>query len=103
MHCLSCGFDTTDLRAVLPLVITLLRREERVSYQALQYEFGLDTALLEALRAELIFKGLAYDEQGQGLAWQDATCLPTQAAVATLQQPATSSPALLAPLAWIFT
>lgn len=98
MRCLSCGFDTTDLRTVLPLGVTLLQCEGRVSYQALRYEFGFDTALLEALRAELVFKGLARDEQGQGLAWQDEMELSVQAAVTTPQQPAASFSGSLAPL-----
>ena len=98
MRCLSCGFDTTDLRAALPLVVTLLQCEGRVSYQALQYEFGLDTALLEALRAELVFKGLARDEQGQGLVWQDAAHLLAPPAGATPQQLVASPPVSLAPL-----
>src|SRR5438874_2478491 len=50
MRCARCGFDSTDLWAVLPLVVSLLQREGRVTYRALKREFGCDEAFLEDLR-----------------------------------------------------
>jgi hypothetical protein len=37
-------------------------REERLTYRALQRDFGFDTAFLDDLCHELIFKRLALDE-----------------------------------------
>src|SRR5262245_19405948 len=54
---------------ILPLVIALLQREGRVTYWALQQQFGFDTAFVTGLRDELLFKGLAMDEGGKGLVW----------------------------------
>jgi hypothetical protein len=47
-----------------------LQREGRVSYSALQYEFGFDQAFLNVLKRDLIFKRLASDEDGEGLCGQ---------------------------------
>jgi class 3 adenylate cyclase/predicted ATPase len=74
---------------VLPAVIALLQREGRVTYSALQYEFGFDEAFLHVLKRELLFKRLAIDENGEGLVWTGAgqraleteTWLDTSAAV----------------------
>lgn len=57
------------LYAILPAVIELIKREQRVSYHALQHEFGFDAAFLDLVREELVFKKLAADQDGQGLAW----------------------------------
>jgi hypothetical protein len=43
---------------VLPAVIALLQREGRVTYSALQYEFGFDEAFLHVLKRELLGDGL---------------------------------------------
>src|SRR5215813_4063065 len=52
------------------LAVALLQREGRVTYRGLQREFGLDDALLEDLRAELILaRGVAADEGGRVLVW----------------------------------
>jgi class 3 adenylate cyclase/predicted ATPase len=53
----------------VPEVIALLQRDARISYRALQYEFGFDTAFLDVLREELLFRGLARDDAGRGLVW----------------------------------
>jgi hypothetical protein len=45
-------------------IIALLQREGRVTYWVLQQEFGLDEPLLEGIRRELMFKGIARDESG---------------------------------------
>ena len=53
---------------VLASVISLLRRERRVSYRALKLRFHLDDDYLEALRDEIIdAKQLAMDEHGKVL------------------------------------
>ena len=67
---------------ILPAVIALLQREGRVSYIALQYEFGFDEAFLNVLKRELIFKRLAIDEDGEGLVWTGAAQVPGHPAVA---------------------
>ena len=67
---------------ILPAVIALLQREGRVSYSALQYEFGFDQAFLNVLKRELIFKRLAIDEDGEGLVWTGAGQVPAYPAVA---------------------
>lgn len=55
------------LYVVLPAVIGLLQSEKRVSYGALKQIFGFDERLLREVRAELLFKRLAIDEEGKGL------------------------------------
>jgi class 3 adenylate cyclase/predicted ATPase len=57
---------------VLPAVIALLQREGRVTYSALQYEFGFDETFLHVLQRELLFRRLAIDENGEGLVWTGA-------------------------------
>ena len=69
MRCARCGFDASDLWQVLPVVIARLQREGRISYRALKRGLGCDDALLEDVRAELVFKRLAADEGGEGLVW----------------------------------
>src|SRR5262245_6949755 len=55
---------------LVTLAAALLQREGRVTYRGLQLEFGLDDALLEDLRAELILaRGVAADEDGRILVW----------------------------------
>src|SRR5215510_1814816 len=54
---------------VLPLIIALLQREQRITYCALQYAFGFDDTFINVLKKELIFKRMAVDENGEGLVW----------------------------------
>jgi len=55
---------------LLTQVLTLLRREGRVSYRALKRRFDLDEDYLEDLKAEIIqAKKLAVDEDGAVLVW----------------------------------
>jgi class 3 adenylate cyclase/predicted ATPase len=55
---------------VLEQVITLLKRQGRVSYRALKRRFDLDDEYIEDLKAELIqAQRLALDEDGVVLAW----------------------------------
>ncbi len=53
---------------ILEQVITLLKRQGRVSYPALKIRFDLDDAYLEAVKAELVdAQRLATDEDGKVL------------------------------------
>ena len=59
---------------ILDQVITLLKRQGRVSYPALKIRFGLDDQYLEALKAEIIeAQQLATDENGRVLVWTGNT------------------------------
>ena len=59
-----------DFYQVVDQVVALLRHRGRVSYGALQRQFGLDDAYLEDLKAELIVaQRLAVDEDGEVLIW----------------------------------
>ena len=75
-----------DFYQVVDQVVELLRHRGRVSYRALQRQFGLDDAYLEDLKAELIVaQRLAVDEHGQVLVWTGGatSTMPLQAASAT--------------------
>ncbi len=69
-------------------VIALLQREGRVTYWALQQEFGFDEAFLEGLRRELLFKGIARDEAGLGLVWTGSVSPVGHPTAAVPAQPA---------------
>src|SRR6266446_5184944 len=59
---------------ILEQVITLLKRQGRVSYPALKIRFSLDDEYLEALKAEIIeAQQLATDENGRVLVWTGNT------------------------------
>ena len=71
-----------DFYQVIDEVVGLLRHRGRVSYGALQRQFGLDDAYLEDLKAELIVaQSLAVDEHGQVLVWtgEATSTMPLQA------------------------
>ena len=73
-----------DFYAILDQVIALLRQRQRVTYRALQRQFGIDDTYLEDLKAELIdAQRLAVDEEGKVLVW--------------MGDPAPASPAASAP------
>ena len=58
------------LYGIVPYVIGLLQWAGRVSYHALQVEFGLDAETLEALKVALIqVQQLAVDQDGTMLIW----------------------------------
>ena len=61
-----------QFHTVLLAVMALLQREQRVTYRALRYVFGVDEACLHAVRDELRFRQLAREEAGQGLVWTGA-------------------------------
>jgi len=58
---------------ILAQVITLLKRQGRVSYPALKIRFSLDDEYLEALKAELLYVHPVRDDEGRGLVWTGAT------------------------------
>ena len=69
---------------VLDQAIEMLRRRGRVTYRALQRQFGLDDAYLADLKAEIIeAQRLAVDENGTIVVWTGGTdsappSMPTQ-------------------------
>jgi class 3 adenylate cyclase/predicted ATPase len=67
---------------VLVLVQALLQREGRLSYRRVARICGLDEAGLADLREDLLFQGLARDEDGRGLVWIGSTPPPGLAAAA---------------------
>src|SRR6266545_2837985 len=90
-----------DFYAILDQVIALLRQRQRVTYRALQRQFGCDDAYLEDLKAELIdAQRLAVDEEGKVLVWTGDTGLtaPAPSPSATTQEraPLTYTPSYLA-------
>src|SRR6266850_3976284 len=54
---------------ILDQVITLLKRQGRVSYGAMKRRFDLDDAYLEDLKGEILFAYPVVDEDGRGLVW----------------------------------
>src|SRR5215468_6315453 len=58
---------------ILAQVITLLKRQGRVSYPALKVRFSLDDEYLEALKAELLYVHPVRDDDGRGLLWTGDT------------------------------
>jgi class 3 adenylate cyclase len=59
-----------DYDAIVTQALTLLQREQRLSYRVLKLRQQLDDDLLEALKEDLIYaKKLAADEEGRVLVW----------------------------------
>src|SRR5215813_7111614 len=58
---------------ILDQIITLLKRQGRVSYPALKVRFSLDDEYLEALKAELLYVHPVRDDDGRGLLWTGDT------------------------------
>ena len=71
---------------ILDQVITLLKRQGRVSYPALKIRFSLDDEYLEALKAELLYVHPVRDDDGRGLIWTGDTA-SGQAVTAQPAQP----------------
>jgi hypothetical protein len=64
-HGIALGFSD-----IVTLVTARLQQEKRLTYVALKHIFGLDDAMLEVVRQELIFaKRVAADEHGRVLVW----------------------------------
>ena len=79
----------THLYLMLRGVMWLLQHERRVTYRELKHTFGLDEDLLEEIREELIFKGLAYDQDGKGMAWTGEAQPTVHPETVTSRPPAT--------------
>src|SRR6266571_5257308 len=75
---------------ILSQVLTLLKRQGRVSYSALKRRFDLDDDYLNDLKDELLYVHPVQDDEGRGLVWAGA-----QALVAA-PPPALGTPALAA-------
>src|SRR5215813_11401489 len=79
---------------MLNQVMTLLKRQGRVSYRALKMRFNLDDEYLDVLKEELIdAQRVATDEEGRILVWVGATT----GTAATASQPLQTSPPALTP------
>ena len=89
------------LYGALHLALVLLQHEGRLTYRTLMQLCGLDQALMEAVRDELLFKRVARDEHGQGLVWRDeasavrASPLATMGAADRLETPPVGLPSIL--------
>ena len=89
------------LYGALHLALVLLQYESRLTYRTLMQLCGLDQALMEAVRDELLFKQVARDEHGQGLVWRDAVSavraspLASMGAADRLETPAVGLPAIV--------
>jgi hypothetical protein len=59
--------------AILEQVLTLLKRQGRVSYSALKRRFALDDAYLNDLKEELLCVHPVRDDEGRGLIWTGDT------------------------------
>src|SRR5262249_19323498 len=87
---------------VLEQVVTLLKRQGRVSYPALKIRFSLDDEYLEALKAELLYVHPVRDDEGRGLIWTGDTASGQEVASLPAQPPQQPSvqhdqPAQIAP------
>src|SRR5688572_12554908 len=71
---------------ILDQVITLLKRQGRVSYSALKRRFDLNDDYLNDLKDELLFAHPVVDEDNRGLVWTGAT-VSGQEVVAQPPQP----------------
>jgi len=84
-----------DYDAIVTQALTLLQREQRLSYRVLKLRLQLDDDTLEALKEDLIFaKKLAVDEEGRVLVWTGGTSsAPTAASPVPLPATPDVSPA----------
>src|SRR5262249_49059647 len=83
-----------DYDAIVTQALTLLQREQRLSYRVLKLRLQLDDDLLEALKEDLIYaKKLAVDEDGRVLVWTGGTS-SAPATVSPVPLPATSEVSL---------
>ena len=88
-----------DFYTILDQVIDLLRQRQRVTYRALQRQFGFDDAYLEDLKAELIdAQRVAADEEGRVLVWTGDADIPSSspppppASLQSVEPPVTLTP-----------
>jgi TOMM system kinase/cyclase fusion protein len=82
-----------DFYAVLDQVVDLLRSRGRVTYRALQLQFGLTDEQLAVLKEELIdAQRLARDEQGRILVWKGVADAPASPPPSSSPSPPASQP-----------
>src|SRR5437870_11380758 len=63
-----------DYDAIVAQALTLLQREQRLSYRVLKLRLQLDDDTLEALKEDLIYaKQCAVDDEGRVLVWTGHT------------------------------
>src|SRR5215475_7233684 len=70
---------------ILNQVITLLKRQGRVSYPALKVRFSLDDEYIEALKSELLYVHPVRDDDGRGLIWTGDTTSVQEVAAPSAQ------------------
>src|SRR5262245_26264892 len=70
---------------ILEQVITLLKRQGRVSYRALKMRLDIDDEYLDVLKEEMLFAYPVVDEEGRGFVWTGEAARPP---VSTSTQPA---------------
>jgi class 3 adenylate cyclase/tetratricopeptide (TPR) repeat protein len=90
-----------DFYDVLEQVLTLLQRHQRVTYRALQRQFGLDEEALADLKDELLYAHPEVrDDAGRGLVWSGdpSTAPPTASPPVSTQdrEPLSYTPSYLA-------
>src|SRR5215831_14445965 len=74
---------------ILEQVITLLKRQGRVSYPALKRRFALDDDYIEDLKTEILYVHPVVDDDGKGLIWTgEAKTNPASTAPQLAQQEA---------------
>jgi hypothetical protein len=75
-----------DFYAVLDQIVDLLRRRGRVSYRALQRQFGLDDDYVTDLKVELIdVQQVAVDQDGKMLVWLGDAGTPSEPALKSIR------------------
>jgi class 3 adenylate cyclase len=58
---------------ILEQVLTLLKRQGRVSYRALKRRFDIDDDYIEDLKEEILYVHPVVDDEGRGLIWTGDT------------------------------
>src|SRR6266571_9289605 len=70
---------------ILSQVLTLLKRQGRVSYSALKRRFDLDDDYLNDLKDELLYVHPVRDDEGRGLIWTGDTASGQEVAAPSAQ------------------
>src|SRR5262245_38992382 len=77
---------------ILNQVITLLKRQGRVSYPALKRRFALDDEYIQDLKTEILYVHPVVDDEGKGLIWTgEAETQPASTSTPLAQQTAIQS------------
>jgi class 3 adenylate cyclase/tetratricopeptide (TPR) repeat protein len=72
---------------ILDQIITLLKRQGRVSYSALKRRFDLDDDYLKDLKDEILYVHPVIDDEGRGLVWTGASETAQEVAAHPAQTP----------------